>query len=68
MVLGIGFLLLVSLALSAAVATVGSVFKAMLPGMQVLAHIADLAVSFAVVMALFALMYKFLPDVKMLLA
>ncbi len=64
MVLGIGFLLLVSLALSAALASMGSFFHTILPGTQALAHGVNFIVSIGIVTLLFAMMYKFLPDVK----
>lgn len=62
MVLGVGFLLLVSLLVSAAIsAAIGFVgdFAGALIG-----HFANLVVSFAVVTILFAMIFKVLPDVK----
>lgn len=64
MVLGIGFLLLVSLLLAAGMAAVGEYFKGMFPGFDVLMKIAGMAISFLLVSLLFALMFKFLPDIK----
>jgi membrane protein len=61
MVLAIGFLLLVSLAVSAALAAWGSYWSGAFAGIEVLLHAANFVVSFAVVSLLFALMYKFLP-------
>lgn len=64
MILTIAFLLLVSLAVSAAVAAVGSAASAIAPsalaefGMQVL----NIGVSLAVITVLFAAMFKWLPD------
>jgi membrane protein len=64
MVLGIGFLLLVSLAISAAFSAVstyiGNVF--VLP--PVFWHGIEFLISFAVVTALFAMIFKTLPDVR----
>ena len=64
MVLGIGFLLLVSLLLStllsAATAYAGRVLRSTEP----VAHVVDFCFSFAVITVLFALLYKFLPDVE----
>jgi membrane protein len=64
MVLGIGFLLLVSLVLSAALAAAGKFFGAVLPVPETVLHALNFAVSFAVVTLLFALIYKILPDVR----
>jgi len=64
MVLGIGFLLLVSLAVSALMSgftqVIGNVFGAT----AVLVHALDLGISFVFVTALFAMIYKYLPDVR----
>jgi membrane protein len=64
MVLVIGFLLLVSLVLSALLHAAQNVLADLIPGPDVIMHIAELAVSFAVVTLLFAMIYKFLPDVQ----
>jgi membrane protein len=62
MVLGVAFLLLVSLVLSAAIAAIGTVFGG--GDGEGLLHILNLVVSFGVITLLFAAMYKYLPDVK----
>jgi membrane protein len=64
MVLGIGFLLLVSLVLSAGLAALGQFFGGLLPGAEVLWHAVDFVVSLAVTTALFAAIYKVLPDAE----
>jgi len=65
-VLGIGFLLLVSLVLSAALAALGNWLAAdALPGGLVLWTVLNAAVSFLMIAVLFALMYKILPDVTL---
>lgn len=64
MVLGVGFLLLVSLLLSAALAAVGKFFGAVLPGGETLWHIVNLVVAFAVISGLFAAMFRYLPDIR----
>ena len=64
MVLGIGFLLLVSLVLSAALATVQQLAGDFIPGPDIVAHVLDITVSLAVVTVLFAMIFKYLPDVK----
>ena len=64
MVLGVGFLLLVSLAVSAFISgltqSIGSLFE----GFTVIAHLLDMLISFGFVTLLFAMIYKFLPDVE----
>jgi hypothetical protein len=62
MVLGIAFVLLVSLVLTAGVAAVGKLLGDALPGGTVLWQIVNFVLSFAVVTALFAAIYKVLPD------
>jgi membrane protein len=62
MVLSVGFLLLVSLVVSAALTFVGSYFQQLLPIPAVVLHIFNLLFSFAVITALFALMFKFVPS------
>ncbi len=64
LVLGIGFLLLVSLVLSAALAALAGFINALMPGAQIIGHVLNFAVSLGVVTVLFAMMYKVLPDVK----
>jgi membrane protein len=64
MVLGIGFLLLVSLVVSAALAALGSWWGGIFGDMEWLFHVLDIVVSIAVVAVMFALMYKILPRVK----
>jgi membrane protein len=63
MVLGICFLLLVSLAVSAVLAALGTYTQA-LPGGAVLWEGVNSLVSFLVITLLFAMMYRFLPDAK----
>jgi membrane protein len=64
MLLGIGFLLLVSLVISAALAAVDNYTAGLLPGAQILFQALNFGVSFAVITVLFAMIYRFLPDVK----
>lgn len=63
-VLGTGFLLLVSLVLSAALAAAGKLFQGWLPGQEALLHLAHFVISFGVITLLFAMMFKLLPDAK----
>ena len=64
MVLGTGFLLLVSLLVSAALAAAGQTLGKLSPGLEALGHVAWFVVSFGIVSLLFALMFEYLPDVK----
>ncbi len=62
--LGTGFLLLVSLVLSAALAAFGKWFGGWLPAPELVLQALDLVVSFAVITGLFAMMFKTLPDAR----
>jgi membrane protein len=64
MVVAIGFLLLVSLVLSAALAALGKSFHYVLPLPEFVLHALNLVVSFCVITLLFAMIYKVLPDAK----
>jgi membrane protein len=64
MVLGVGFLLLVSLALSTGLAAFADMLNQRIPMGDVVAHAVDFIVSFGVITALFAMIFKYLPDVK----
>ena len=64
MILAIGFLLLVSLVVSAGLSALGSWWGEMFGGWEILLQIVNFIVSLAVVTALFALIYKYLPRAK----
>jgi len=64
MVIVAGFLLLVSLVLSAALAALGKFFSYLLPVPEGVLHGVNFVVSFAVITLLFAAIYKVLPDAK----
>lgn len=64
MILTIGFVLLVSLGLSTAVSGFSGYMSDHVPGLESMLRIIDLAVSFIVIMVLFALMFKFLPAIR----
>jgi membrane protein len=64
MVVGIGFLLMVSLIVSAAVAAITKYIGGLLPGIGIISEVGSDVVSFAVITVLFALIFKVLPDVK----
>ena len=65
MVLGVAFLLLVSLVLSTALAAIGHVLTDTLPGGESLWHLINAGISLAVFASLFGLIYKVIPDVKL---
>jgi len=62
MVLGIGFLLLVSLIISAILSAFNGWLIGLLPSAEFLAQLINFAISFGVVTLLFAAIYKVLPD------
>jgi membrane protein len=64
MVLGVGFLLLVSLVVSTALAAVGKLLSGALPGGETLWSVVNFVTSFGIITTLFALIYKVVPDVK----
>jgi membrane protein len=64
MMLGVGFLLLVSLLVSTALATAGRYFAGLLPVPATVLEALNLAISFAFSTLLFALLFKYLPDVS----
>jgi len=64
MVLGVAFLLLVSLVISTALAALGRLGTGLGPNLAAAMHILHLVVSIGLLSLLFALMFKFLPDVK----
>lgn len=63
MILGIGFLLLVSLVASSVIAGFANYFRAMLPGLDTLVQLANFVLSFGMVTLLFAMIFRFMPDV-----
>lgn len=63
-VLGIGFLLLVSLLASALLSGLSNYMSNALPGMDIIWQVVNLVVSFGVITFLFALMFKYFPDVE----
>lgn len=62
LVLGIGFLLLVSLLLSTLLTALSNWTNALLPGAEVLMQVVNFLVSFGVITVLFALIFKYVPD------
>ena len=63
-VLGIGFLLLVSLVVSATLSALNNYLGSLVPGINFLWQILNLMISFGVITLMFALIYKYLPDAK----
>ena len=63
MVLGVGFLLLVSLVISAILAALNGFISGLLPQSEFLLQIVNFVISFGIITLLFALIFKILPDV-----
>ena len=64
MVLGVGFLLLVSLLLSTVLSTIGEFLSGVAPEAVLFAQVINFVVSLAGITLLFALIFKVIPDVK----
>jgi membrane protein len=64
MVMGIGFLLLVSLVVDAGLSAVGTYFDNYFSGRQLVAEVANPLISIAATTVLFTMIFKVLPDVK----
>lgn len=64
MVLGIAFLLLVSLVVSAVLSGLNTYMSSLLPGVDSLWQLVNLGVSLAIITLLFGMMFKVLPDAK----
>lgn len=62
MVLTVGFLLLVSLVLSAALSALGDFLLERLPGAAGLLQVANVVISFVVITLFFGLMFRYMPD------
>jgi membrane protein len=60
----VGFLLLVSLVLTAAIALVADWMGGLMPGSETLAQLLNFVLSLALITLLFGMMFKFLPDAK----
>jgi membrane protein len=64
MIIVIGFLLLVSLVVSSVIAALDAFVMGIVPGMQLVMQAISFIISFGVVTFLFAMIYKYLPDVE----
>ena len=63
MILGIAFLLMVSLILSAALSAIGKWWGPAFAGWEIVAHLLDIVLSFGLMTVMFALIYKYIPRV-----
>ena len=63
-VLAIGFLLVVSLAVSAWIAAIGALSAYIVPIQEIVLHVLNALVSFVVITGFFAAIYKIMPDVR----
>lgn len=64
LVLGLGFLLLVSLVIGAAIAAVGKWWDGYFAGWEAMFHAIDFCISFAISTVLFAMIYKLMPRAR----
>lgn len=64
MVLTVGFLLMVTLIIATALAAFGNFLEGHFPGFSMIMQVANSILSFSLVTALFAMIFKFLPDVQ----
>jgi len=64
MILGVGFMLIASLVVSAGLSALGRWWAPLFGGWEFLLQFVNLAVSFALVTAIFAMIYKIMPRVK----
>jgi membrane protein len=62
--LGVGFILLVSLVMSAAISAAQAYMQTRIPELPVLWQTLNVIISFLITTALFAMIYKFLPDAR----
>ena len=64
MVMGVAFLLLVTLVVDAAITAMNGYFDRLLPGGSVIVQAIQLAISFALITLLFAMIFRYLPDLR----
>ena len=65
LVVGVGFLVMVSLVISAWLAALGEFFSGLLPAPAAALEALNFAISFSVITFLFAMIFKLLPDVRL---
>src|SRR5438128_2160881 len=63
-IFSLGPLLVVSLVVSAGVAALGAFLKSVLPGGDLFAQVVNFIITLGVITAMFALLFKYLPDIK----
>jgi membrane protein len=63
LLIGLAFLLIVSLAVSAGVSALGSLTADLLPGEELILHVLNEAISVAIFTAMFAMIFKLMPSV-----
>ncbi|MDQ6654960.1 MAG: YihY/virulence factor BrkB family protein [Verrucomicrobiota bacterium] len=63
-VASLGFLLMVSLGVSTVLAALGSYFKTLAPGAELLLHVVNFVIAVGVTTVLFAAIFRYLPDVR----
>ncbi len=64
MVISVGFLLLISLVLSAALSALASWSMSLFSGLELVLHVVNFIVSLFVITVLFALIFKYVPDAE----
>jgi membrane protein len=64
LILGLAFLLMVSLLVSAALAAFGSWFGGLMPGSEALLHMLNVVISLGIVTVLFAMIFKLMPTAR----
>lgn len=64
MIVGVGFLLLVSLVVSAGLSALGHFMGNLFSGKEILLEVLNFILSLAIIATLFAMIFKFLPDVR----
>jgi membrane protein len=65
LVIAAGCLLLISLAASVFISTIGNLFQSLLPAPEWALHLAAFGASFVVITLLFAAIYKLIPDIRL---
>lgn len=64
MVLGVGFLLLVSMVITTFLVSLGTIIRGVLPGSTLVLQIVNFLVAFLLITLLFGLIYRYVPDAK----
>jgi len=64
LIMGLAFMLMASLTVSAAMAAIGTYFSSLLPGWDVVLFVVNIGISLAVETVLFAMIFKFMPSTK----